>query len=105
MIRRPPRSTRTDTLFPYTTLFRSLPFDGPGSIRVLNDITEGMFTRRLGAMCDLIGVQIAPEDLEHRSVTLIDAGHRIDDARLRAAWQQVETTVAAHLQPMGENGI
>src|SRR3546814_14602438 len=24
MIRRPPRSTRTDTLFPYTTLFRSL---------------------------------------------------------------------------------
>src|SRR3546814_12023758 len=28
MIRRPPRSTRTDTLFPYTTLFRSPP---PGS--------------------------------------------------------------------------
>src|SRR3546814_2582412 len=26
MIRRPPRSTRTDTLFPYTTLFRSLGF-------------------------------------------------------------------------------
>src|SRR3546814_4177827 len=26
MIRRPPRSTRTDTLFPYTTLFRSLRF-------------------------------------------------------------------------------
>src|SRR3546814_9483416 len=33
MIRRPPRSTRTDTLFPYTTLFRSLftaPFHAPG---------------------------------------------------------------------------
>src|SRR3546814_18730825 len=26
MIRRPPRSTRTDTLFPYTTLFRSRAF-------------------------------------------------------------------------------
>src|SRR3546814_19878090 len=26
MIRRPPRSTRTDTLFPYTTLFRSVAF-------------------------------------------------------------------------------
>src|SRR3546814_2000107 len=26
MLRRPPRSTRTDTLFPYTTLFRSLVF-------------------------------------------------------------------------------
>src|SRR3546814_4671902 len=30
MVRRPPRSTRTDTLFPYTTLFRSfdVPADG-----------------------------------------------------------------------------
>src|SRR3546814_3155113 len=36
MIRRPPRSTRTDTLFPYTTLFRSgrdtgAPGAGPGN--------------------------------------------------------------------------
>src|SRR3546814_12972340 len=30
MIRRPPRSTRTDTLFPYTTLFRSVG-EGPVS--------------------------------------------------------------------------
>src|SRR3546814_1521460 len=30
MIRRPPRSTRTDTLFPYTTLFRSLKNLGRG---------------------------------------------------------------------------
>src|SRR3546814_2783594 len=29
MIRRPPRSTRTDTLFPYTTLFRSEPKPEP----------------------------------------------------------------------------
>src|SRR3546814_5595905 len=29
MIRRPPRSTRTDTLFPYTTLFRSHPVQEP----------------------------------------------------------------------------
>src|SRR3546814_8501809 len=28
MIRRPPKSTRTDTLFPYTTLFRSIPHIG-----------------------------------------------------------------------------
>src|SRR3546814_12012593 len=32
MIRRPPRSTRTDTLFPYTTLFRSPPLS-PGKPR------------------------------------------------------------------------
>src|SRR3546814_13218025 len=41
MIRRPPRSTRTDTLFPYTTLFRS---HDPartnwGRLRVWNDDT------------------------------------------------------------------
>src|SRR3546814_13526432 len=36
MIRRPPRSTRTDTLFPYTTLFRSLA--KPGA--VFEDVRE-----------------------------------------------------------------
>src|SRR3546814_6605772 len=34
MIRRPPRSTRTDTLFPYTTLFRSI-VGGIGRLDVL----------------------------------------------------------------------
>src|SRR3546814_2529541 len=33
MIRRPPRSTRTDTLFPYTTLFRSAADAGTGLAR------------------------------------------------------------------------
>src|SRR3546814_17138435 len=35
MIRRPPRSTRTDTLFPYTTLFRAIgqPLDRPARWR------------------------------------------------------------------------
>src|SRR3546814_19918600 len=36
MIRRPPRSTRTDTLFPYTTLFRS------ENARKIADIITGM---------------------------------------------------------------
>src|SRR3546814_11989663 len=35
MIRRPPRSTRTDTLFPYTTLFRS----GAASSAVAGEVT------------------------------------------------------------------
>src|SRR3546814_5758689 len=38
MIRRPPRSTRTDTLFPYTTLFRSLP--GFADIAIVFDATS-----------------------------------------------------------------
>src|SRR3546814_15149520 len=42
MIRRPPRSTRTDTLFPYTTLFRSLCWILQGTARVgwLNRMTQ-----------------------------------------------------------------
>src|SRR3546814_9428729 len=35
MIRRPPRSTRTDTLFPYTTLFRS-PHRSPASTAAIS---------------------------------------------------------------------
>src|SRR3546814_4239783 len=40
MIRRPPRSTRTDTLFPYTTLFRSLP--GIPTIRMFEALACGI---------------------------------------------------------------
>src|SRR3546814_10128585 len=39
MIRRPPRSTRTDTLFPYTTLFRS---DGVGGDALGEALLEGL---------------------------------------------------------------
>src|SRR3546814_17523643 len=42
MIRRPPISTRTDTLFPYTTLFRSLGTMAP-SIRAPRSILPGAF--------------------------------------------------------------
>src|SRR3546814_9837847 len=38
MIRRPPRSTRTDTLFPYTTLFRSFDrHDAPDVVDMAGD--------------------------------------------------------------------
>src|SRR3546814_5013035 len=37
MIRRPPRSTRTDTLFPYTTLFRSTDIAAGLERRVFSD--------------------------------------------------------------------
>src|SRR3546814_4109565 len=39
MIRRPPRSTRTDTLFPYTTLFRSLTAGELGAL-ILRALVE-----------------------------------------------------------------
>src|SRR3546814_6527536 len=66
MIRRPPRSTRTDTLFPYTTLFRShlLPRAGlhtgrNQSIHYLDDF---------GALFVVpVPVESAPRSEEHTS--------------------------------------
>src|SRR3546814_19749752 len=49
MLRRPPRSTRTDTLFPYTTLFRS----GAARLAVLCKWLEG--SRRTGRSLDAVG--------------------------------------------------
>src|SRR3546814_1679343 len=46
MIRRPPRSTRTDTLFPYTTLFRS-PLEGLTVIAVEQAVAAPFCTSRL----------------------------------------------------------
>src|SRR3546814_3687692 len=45
MIRRPPRSTRTDTLFPYTTLFRSSK-RRDGKQKIFNQLRHGPSTRR-----------------------------------------------------------
>src|SRR3546814_15642749 len=44
MIRRPPRSTRTDTLFPYTTLFRSaIGGSDAGNIIWIHNLPNGTF--------------------------------------------------------------
>src|SRR3546814_4269832 len=52
MIRRPPRSTRTDTLFPYTTLFRSTDIDlGEGlqiTAATYNSWARGTFNGFMG---------------------------------------------------------
>src|SRR3546814_20307612 len=77
MIRRPPRSTRTDTLFPYTTLFRSRGRprirrvrmggmnDVRGSTRVTVGKEMGVRMRRFAfvAMLMLAGVLILVADL------------------------------------------
>src|SRR3546814_16465989 len=47
MIRRPPRSTRTDTLLPYTTLFRSQGGRRNGARRLGADRDPGAAARRL----------------------------------------------------------
>src|SRR3546814_9922880 len=65
MRRRPPRSTRTDTLFPYTTLFRSIRLVLKGDRRV-----------------DQQGAE------HRREQPLRDAARRLDDQRHRKARQQ-----------------
>src|SRR3546814_8176835 len=54
MIRRPPRSTRTDTLFPYTTLFRSVD-------RTAREV------ERVGAFVDQDGVRPLLDDGAQRA--------------------------------------
>src|SRR3546814_12300484 len=56
MIRRPPRSKRTDTLFPYTTLFRSVPSRAVGRGRIA---AAGQLPA-VDAMSDAPGFQVYP---------------------------------------------
>src|SRR3546814_15104998 len=46
MIRRQPRSTRTDTLFPYTTLFRAYHFSLARREGVVMEVEKNLFLRR-----------------------------------------------------------
>src|SRR3546814_1593618 len=46
MIRRPPRSTRTDTLFPYTTLFRSVFVTPTDDLKVVGSVLQAKFVDR-----------------------------------------------------------
>src|SRR3546814_3506634 len=66
MIRRPPRSTRTDTLFPYTTLFRSRVDDG-GLQADRREIAIVAGLLELDAAPELIEGGEAPRSEEHTS--------------------------------------
>src|SRR3546814_7560228 len=63
MIRRPPRTTRTDTLFPYTTLFRSV----------------GKTNRPTGGGNDLLAGHAGVQRGDHE---LMAAGFRLHDAQV-----------------------
>src|SRR3546814_7738635 len=73
MIRRPPRSTRTDTLFPYTTLFRSAKVVlAPGqtvdvTVIVRNAALDIRFAARAEVMKVTDGMIAARRSEEHTS--------------------------------------
>src|SRR3546814_11777193 len=78
MLRRPPRSTRTDTLFPYTTLFRSHQFD-PAKARKLRIILRFRLGRldRRAACADELGVGVL-----HAEPRPVDIGAAGGDQRV-----------------------
>src|SRR3546814_3419295 len=99
MIRRPPRSTRTDTLFPYTTLFRSsykdmdfaayvraypLKDDGKiGVITVAGDIVDGKAgpgTAGGKTIADLIHDALAKKDRSEEHTSELQSLMRISYA-------------------------
>src|SRR3546814_8907228 len=74
MIRRPPRSTRTYTLFPYTTLFRS---DGLG-----DEVLEGINRRALLREVDLRRhLALGADTLQRHLQRLQRIGHGVGDGR------------------------
>src|SRR3546814_5552000 len=64
MIRRPPRSTRTDTRFPYTTLFRSDPEAVGAPTVAADDLIELRGLRLSGIVGVLPHEQAQPQPLE-----------------------------------------
>src|SRR3546814_20884955 len=85
MIQRPPRSTRTDTLFPYTTLFRSeergedvgardfiLARRLDGQDRALDDALEAARRRRVAVPLDLQTVEFGVEIVDDRRLQIVE---------------------------------
>src|SRR3546814_13753733 len=73
MIRRPPRSTRTDTLFPYTTLFRSLQPVEPGP-HIGRPAAPAGRPRARRDLAQLVGQHVRPEPLVPRPQPALDRG-------------------------------
>src|SRR3546814_16855310 len=88
MIRRPPRSTRTDTLFPYTTLFRSR--NGVGKSTLMKSLI-GLLPATAGRIRyggeDI--TKLEPERQAHRGIGYIPQGRDVFPRMTIAAKLQV----------------
>src|SRR3546814_15712752 len=98
MIRRPPRSTRTDTLFPYTTLFRSVR-----SFDHLGNREKAML--RLGCVGQHLVTDAAVGDIVFPQTKMVgdDSRHRRDavGVELLKLLDQAENPVDLGLQMRG----
>src|SRR3546814_11655170 len=103
MIRRPPRSTRTDTLFPYTTLFRShLLGDRVEAVELGLDVADGL----LDVLQDGLSLAQGRLLLEHPDgrlgiedrvpvVGLLEAGHDLEAGGLSGTVRADDTDLGA----------
>src|SRR3546814_10474511 len=99
MIRRPPRSTRTDTLFPYTTLFRSYPIGAFSYSHGIEMAVEAGLVKTAADLSDWIG-EILLHGAGHVDAVLLQAAYEsagdpaaLDDlADLAAAWRGTAET-------------
>src|SRR3546814_10219286 len=127
MIRRPPRSTRTDTRFPYTTLFRSI------ALRLEHDVTAleraGAGRVRIAGVAEAfdvvlfatgrqpntgdLGLDAAGVDtdaaghvcVDARQDTSTDGGHAVGDGTDRVALTPVAIAAAARLMDSVVRGV
>src|SRR3546814_9778391 len=80
MIRRPPRSTRTDTLFPYTTLFRSAVVDDQQRQRFIDAVGAPVHHGGGGARLDRLAGEVVA--VERRSLQRHEEVAGLDAARV-----------------------
>src|SRR3546814_11427768 len=121
MIRRPPRSTRTDTLFPYTTLFRSanglvvLPYFS-GERTPIHDPTAKGCLFGLDLTHDRADVYRAVLEgiaygVNHIVETYAEAGERpaavvaVGGGTRNAVWSQAVPDVTGLTQPVGSRSM
>src|SRR3546814_8263541 len=107
MIRRPPRSTRTDTLFPYTTLFRSVdaPIIGISKYSVAwhekckakYELPFTLASDEDGKVCEAYGTWVE-KSLYGRKYMGIDRATFLIDEKgvVRGAWRKVK--VKGHVE-------
>src|SRR3546814_18482259 len=80
MLRRPPRSTRTDTLFPYTTLFRSAT-DTPAIISISNfkgGVAKTTLALHAAQHFAIRGYRVLLVDCDSQASTTMMFGYRPD---------------------------
>src|SRR3546814_1498431 len=101
MIRRPPRSTRTDTLFPYTTLFRS---DGACARLLWRELNGALGKRpsveahHVDAVCE---VEVARGFLDHEGGVPKGCLRRLrGPAQVRAPWLERSEEHTSELQSL-----